>query len=200
MCLSPEILSAYVDGDLEPAESSRARDHLAACGKCRLMEREIQAIKAVAQEVDSKTPVPDLWPAISARLDRPRFIDLFRAPIAGWAVAAALVVLIALLVTRPEPAAPPEIAELAAARATYLAAIARLETAARPARDRLPEDAKERVIASLELVDRAIAECEAELRRHPADPLGEQMLLALYDEKIRVLDASIEAAHRGGER
>ena len=87
--------------------------------------------------------------------------------------------------------------ELEKTRTAYLAAIARLEAEAVTARSELPANVRRKVGDSLAAVDSAIAECEQALAENRADPESQKMLVALYEEKIRVLDATIATRHGG---
>ena len=63
-----ERLSAYLDGDLEPAEREAVERHLAACPECASMLGELARVVAAARDLEDRGPVTDLWPAIAGRL------------------------------------------------------------------------------------------------------------------------------------
>ncbi|MCC7382424.1 MAG: zf-HC2 domain-containing protein [Deltaproteobacteria bacterium] len=211
--LEIETLSAHLDGDLDAASGAEAEAHLGACAECAERFRELGTLKALALAEEPQAPEPDLWPAIARAVARPAPLSgltaWLRSPAAGWAAAAAMAGLAILALARPAPevvirSAPAPVfasdGELEAARISYLRAIERLEPVAAASGQRLPAPTRAKLLASLELVDREIAECERLLSEAPEDPLGQEALLALYDEKVRVLRASIDAEDLGGGR
>ena len=60
-------LSAYLDGELAPAERSRVDDHLAACGPCRVRLAELRAIASLVAALPSAQPARSLVPRVAAR-------------------------------------------------------------------------------------------------------------------------------------
>ena len=64
-------LSAYLDGELLPADRATCEVHLAKCGECRGVLGELQGVIAAARADGDRQPDTDLWPAILSRLDRP---------------------------------------------------------------------------------------------------------------------------------
>lgn len=205
MHLDLESLSAHLDGDLPTPDAQRAAAHLGECAACRGWVRELEEMRALTAHRELAPPVPDLWPRIRAELAEapavrgawlrgPSLGTWLRGPRLAWSVAAlmAVLALASWLRPAPDPYAP--------VRASYLAQIARLTPGARAAQARLPERSRQEIVASLEIVDRAIADCERALAGAPGDPFGEEALLALYDEKIRVLNASIASIERGDDR
>lgn len=69
-----EQLSAWLDGDLDPAVRAEVERHLAACAECRAVRADLEALRAsaAAQAHVVATPSTDLWPGIAARLAGPR--------------------------------------------------------------------------------------------------------------------------------
>lgn len=120
-----EMISAYTDGRLEPADRERVHDHLGRCAPCRQILADFRAL-AVAARREAAPPVPTyLLEKIGRRIDaeseaRPapplRFLPRARLPLA---TAAAVLVVAALWVvvrgwlpgerlaeSRPEAARP----------------------------------------------------------------------------------------------
>ncbi len=97
-------LSAYLDGELTPADTDGVRAHLAQCAACRRELEHLQSVKALLQRLPER-PVPqDLWASIRRQVDRParpfaaplgdRLRGTFRRPAVAWAVAVLVVALI----------------------------------------------------------------------------------------------------------
>jgi anti-sigma factor RsiW len=206
-----EALSAWVEGDLSAAERARVEAHLDGCASCRAELEALRRTILLSAELGDAPPARDLWPAIDRALDRPEgwLSRLFGAggasAIVPWAIAGALAAAWVVVLLRSPSAPSPssraagEPAGVVEARKAYASAIARLELAARGSEAALPDEVRRRLARNLAEVDRAIGECEALLLVHPDDVDGQQLLLAMYDEKVRVLDAVIEAGDKGGQ-
>lgn len=135
----PDLLGAYVDGELPDALAAQVRGHLDACASCRAalgVQRSVRArlaavpVAHVPAELDRR--LSDAVDAAAATggppgARRPRRRPVRLAAWSGWAAAAALAV--ALLVTRlpataPRPAAP-QVPMVASALVDYRASVAR---------------------------------------------------------------------------
>ena len=193
-----ETVSAYVDGDLQPGE--RARFEAALKEDPSLLEavEEVRTLRALAHQAVPAGPARDLWPAIRDRVRRPLFSTvLFRwGPIGAVATAAILGAFVLVgRVLGPSDGGLDD--ELATARDAYVSVVGRLESTARTRATRLSPAVRAKVNASLAAVDRAIAECEQALARDLDHDLSRHhFLLALYDEKVRVLKTVIEATDK----
>ena len=51
-----ETISACVDGEASPGEAASVREHLAACERCRVLERQMRAVGAGVRQVRGKVP------------------------------------------------------------------------------------------------------------------------------------------------
>jgi anti-sigma factor RsiW len=74
--LYADQLSAYLDGELDPARRRRLEAHLAACPECSALLADLRAIVAAAPHYEGRAPERDLWSAIAARLDEPEVIAI----------------------------------------------------------------------------------------------------------------------------
>jgi anti-sigma factor RsiW len=98
------LLDAYLDRELEPAESASVRDHVGSCVACRqrLADRE-----SLGRQVRRAPyyPAPD---ALRARLTQSRARSPWTSPWLPWAAAAILMVSVAgsALIMRGSPQAP----------------------------------------------------------------------------------------------
>ncbi|MFO0725128.1 MAG: zf-HC2 domain-containing protein [Myxococcota bacterium] len=192
MHLLPEQLSELLDDELAPDARDEAQRHLASCAAC---SEELAALRALSQDLPAlQVRSPDLWPKIREGVEARGWRRWLSEPRLAWGTsglfAAATLSLLLVLFGRPTPS-PKD--ELETTRVAYLAAIARLEGQAVTARSELPVNVRRKVADSLAAVDSAIADCEQMLEQNRADPESQKMLLALYEEKIRVLDATIAA-------
>lgn len=218
-----ETLSAFVDGDLSTADADAIEAAIAeGTGDAGLKAQieELRTLKALAREVRPEGPPRDLWPQIEASLQSEGVIAKAAKPVKverpGWierifftkqvwmpALGTAMAAVAILMVQAPweDPRAEEKAkavqqfqVEIHAARTAYLTAIQKLAAAAESEADRLPPKARAQLEKSLATVDQAIAECEATLQKAPNDPFGHETLVALYDEKIRLLQAALDAA------
>ena len=63
-------LSDFLDGELEAAEEAAVAAHLRECPDCSAVLNDLKRVVARAQAVDARPPQRDLWPGVSARIDR----------------------------------------------------------------------------------------------------------------------------------
>lgn len=66
-----DLLSGFLDGDLDAATFEALEEHLAGCGACRLVLEELQAVVAGAGALGGIEPPRDLWAGIAATLRAP---------------------------------------------------------------------------------------------------------------------------------
>jgi len=69
---SEEILSAYLDGDLESEASGTTAEHLAECEVCRQSLSQVRAIRDEAPGIEQLVPPERLWGAIQGRIHESR--------------------------------------------------------------------------------------------------------------------------------
>lgn len=90
-------LSAYLDGELRPAEHARVEDHLAGCRECRAHIARLAEVRSSLRIAEAE-PAPDRTGAIMARVEgdgrRLRRRDRFLAPMRTFGVAAAVSALV----------------------------------------------------------------------------------------------------------
>jgi hypothetical protein len=63
-----EAISAWVDGEATPGEAEAVREHLASCGRCRVLERQMRAVGAGVRQVRGSVP-SGFRESVFARLD-----------------------------------------------------------------------------------------------------------------------------------
>ncbi|MBI3998524.1 MAG: zf-HC2 domain-containing protein [Armatimonadetes bacterium] len=95
-------LSAYLDGELTPAELAEVRDHLAACPECASELEGLRAIKHLLRRLAAPVLPADFVPGLRARIEppAPRRWVWWPRPAAALAVAALVLILIAVPMVR----------------------------------------------------------------------------------------------------
>lgn len=84
-CPTTEILSAYTDQMLAPAEQAQLGQHLQDCGACQHRLAELAALQHALRTLPSPALGADLGPRIEARLrPRPRRVPPRPRPWIGW--------------------------------------------------------------------------------------------------------------------
>ena len=206
----PELLSPYLDGELDPGTRQVVEQHLATCVACRDILRDLKAIVAAAPEFTGSPPGRDLWPEIAAGIDRSRQASLparavprlftLRQLIAASVLLASAAGGLAWFAARGEgsppspalagPAAEVPTASLAGmtrADSAYGGAMADLEQVLAEGRDRL-DTATVRVIEqSLAVIDQAISEARAAIAADPANAYLTGQIAANLRRKLDLL-------------
>ena len=186
---------AYAEGELSDAESAALESHLDGCVACHEAlanrHRALGHTDALPRSID---PPTDLWPGIEKRLAAKRY-GRGRIAVPGWLLAAAAVLLIAIssgatvLYLRKSPIAPPPEgpSALSALEAQYRTASADLTLALDRARSRLSPETIATVERSLRIIDQALAESREALARDPGNPALEQLVVAVWRQKVDLL-------------
>lgn len=73
-----ELLSAYLDGEADPAETALVQDHLAGCAACRAFRRRAEELTRAVRLAPAAAGTDVATAAIAAF--RPRRIDVLRGP------------------------------------------------------------------------------------------------------------------------
>lgn len=63
-----DLLSGYLDGELDPATQRDVDRHLADCAECAATLSQLAAVKERAGSLSDALPGADLWPGIAARI------------------------------------------------------------------------------------------------------------------------------------
>jgi len=172
---SEEILSAYLDGDLESEEAGRTAEHVAECPVCRRSLAQVRTIRDAASEMDQMVPSCGTWFAIQERIrtarSRPRL-----TPRLLWVAVPALAAALLLFVlpgrvrqslgTRPGIAAPAS--ELTGAMAAG--------------------DAAREYEEYVRGIDRAIDECRTALDENPGNVRVRQAYLGATSNRQYAMD------------
>ena len=214
-------LSDYLDGELEAADQAAVEAHLRECRDCSAVLNDLKRVVSRAQGLDVRPPARDLWPGVSARIDRitsPRRISFTLPQLAAAAVVlmAVSATLAVTLLRRTEPPntiaqapaaaqAPstspaasgsstidtPIVERVSLADAQYDAAVADLEKAVKNGRGRLDKATIDIVEHNLQIIDQAIAQARDALA---ADPANGYLSGHLIEARRRKLDLLRRAA------
>jgi hypothetical protein len=218
-----ERLSAFVGGDLSPADAQSVRRHVEGCAACARSAAELRAVALAARTLEAPEPPPTLWPAIAGALERDgarRWLPFSWRPfgVGALAGAAAAAIVAGVVVGQgawrarapvvaespavaPPPPTDPLLAEaereFTAAAAVYERSIEKLRRLLDREAGAWPVEARVRYLDRLARLDDAIARSREAARRSPSDQVGNEQLFAAYQQKLAFLT---EAVHRGGGR
>lgn len=209
-----ELLSEFVDGDLESSQQIEVERHLEGCATCRAdvaaLRELVDSARALRRDVQ---PGRDLWPEIEGSL-RPRgrvLAGSWRPPAwAGLAAAAVLVAAVTLMIARQpgtrspgegEPIQSPSAATEEVTSETALAHYSRVSDEVRvknglmqvredllrsigERRGELDPRTQELVDRNLEVIDQAITEIYEALEEDPENRELELLLAATYRHEV----------------
>jgi len=187
-----EELSAWIDGDLEPAMSRAVAAHVEECTSCQAAAADLRALRAAARGLGEQ-PIPeDDWEALRPRVEassrRRRWLR--RAPLALAAAASLAVVLGVALFSHRDQEQTAE--SLARARLTLLMdkqeqTIAAVEEVVRRKRASWDPKMKETYARTAALLDSALDECRRAVRHQPGDVALQASLVEAYQRKTEFL-------------
>lgn len=204
-------LDDYVDGSLGEAEFQELELHLHECAGCRREEALFRSLLAQAAAVPKEmSPPRDLWPGIARRIEGKSVLPFPRALAwsALWspgALAAAATVILAVAAALRTgglaPSSGPEAGPTTAvvrpaayatapvldAEAEYVRATSALLTALNERRDALSPETLAAVEANLRVIDDALGQIRAALRKDPGNTQLTRMLTSTHQRKVDVL-------------
>lgn len=202
----PELLSQFLDGDLNADEHQRLATHLNACGECSALLEDLRRVLARAQSLEDRPPRLDLWPGVAAAIGATppvRRRIQFSVPMLLAASIALMVAsggTVALLLNgrqqamtpAPTPVAevtPAPAAALASSRADrgYDAAIKALEAQLTAGTPQLDTTTVRVVREKLDVIDRAIGEAQRALAVDPSNSYLNGHLTATRLRKLELL-------------
>ncbi len=93
--LSQDIISQWLDRELDSRTSAEVAEHLGVCESCRAFENEMSEVNRIYRSMEALEPSPHLWTRISAsfeetRKERHGFFGLTFRPV--WSRARALAI------------------------------------------------------------------------------------------------------------
>ena len=206
-----EWISEAVDGTLDPTAQAELDGHCRGCADCRELLNDLIDIRAAAATLDRRTPSPDVWAAISAKIDSPPSThgvssvrrDRRALPWMQLAAAAAVVTVLGAaawfgLSSRPSTGGSAPVAELARAASElqlaeqhYLNAIASLEQLTAKKDTTLDPAIAADIAQSLTSIDRAIADSRAALKTDPNSFVAQTSLLEALRMKVALLQETV---------
>ena len=208
-----DILSSYLDGELEEAERTRVEFHLAGCAACREVVADLALIKETAPalaDLESR-PAADLWPGIASRTQPARAPRISLSWMQAIAAGLALAVLsgggvwVALRGGERAGGTPMTqgagdagaggaIAIADFGDAAYESAVKDLREALDKGRNRLDPQTIQVLEKNLAAIDRAIAEAHAALSADPGNVSLNNYLAGVRRRKLELLRTAGELA------
>lgn len=206
---STELLSAYLDGELDPEAERETAGHLAGCPECGVLLAELRRVLVRAQALEDRPPREDLWPGVAAAIGA--------APSRRWRVSVPVPLLLAASITlmilsgaavalllRPVTQPPVAVTPAASGGGVQLAASEEsrgYDLAVKSLTQELAENSANldsttvRIVRQkLALIDRAIADAERALA---SDPANTYLHGHLTQTRLRKLDLLRRAATIG---
>lgn len=202
-----DLLSGYLDGELDPVSRRRLESHLERCGPCAAVRDDLARLVASAPRYRGTEPGRRVWAAIAREIDGNRVVPIRPAtePARRFAwrhlIAAGLTMVavggggawyLATRATVPSPAFPGPAAEVVltgapGASSGYDAAVAELEATLAAQRSRL-DTATVRVLEeSLTAIDQAVAEARAAIQRDTANRYLSTQIAVNLRKKVALL-------------
>jgi anti-sigma factor RsiW len=209
-----ELINDYVDGGLAPDREAELKAHLEGCRDCRELARDFASIVHRAKGLVSFEPSAAIWPKIAAEVrqtlreapaarERRSWLGPFWKP-AGWAVAAALVlVVVGGIVIRQKPWSPAAaakegsieltLAKLQEAQVYYEKAIQALSEAVHSQEGGMDPRLAEVFNRNLAAMDETIQSCRQIIQQDPDSLTVRAYLLTAYREKVNFLEEMMGA-------
>lgn len=216
-----EILSAYMEGDLDAGEASGVQAHLEGCDRCARVAAELETVVERARTAEDVAPARDLWPGVAEAIgagdgevgELPgRRSEARRYGFTGPQLAAAAMVLMLLSGAgawlahpgspggRVGPPAATSGTERPVRRAAtedpgvpeeYRSELEELQGVLREHRDDLAPNTIRVLEKNLAVIDRAIRESREALRMDPGNPFLENHLDRAYRTKVEYLREAV---------
>ena len=212
-----ELLSEYIDGALELGEQVKLERHLADCEPCRAVRDDLLQIVHFSHQLPLQSPSTPLWPRIQTGVEelRPGFwswplrwaarirmlnFNLSVPQIIAGAAALTIVVSLGAIVARRDstPAVTPlgltspatgDVTPLSRADMQQLEKqINRLSETVEQQKNSWDPELRTAYERNLLYIDQSLVECRHQLKDNPADDVSQELMLAAYREKVRLLE------------
>ena len=202
-----EWLGDAVDGTLDTARQAAVDAHCRTCAACRELLDDLREIRATASTLDRRTPSPELWRAIAARVEpaspkRPAYAR--RIGGVPLAAAAAIVMMLGAAAwftvgnqfrggsaNTATDLARSAASELQLAEQHYENAIAALEQLTVTHDNALDPSVAAEIAESLKSIDRAIDDSRAALKSDPNSFVAQTSLLEALRMKVALLQETV---------
>ena len=212
-----ELLSEYIDGALELGDQVNLERHLADCEPCRAVRDDLLQIVHFSQQLPLQSPSTPLWPRIQSRVEelKPSFwswplrwfarlrtlnFNLSVPQIIAGAAALTIVVSIGVIVSRRDSVplglsggttsvAPSDVTPLSRVDMQQIEKqISRLSETVEQQKDSWDPALRTAYERNLLYIDQSLVECRHQLKDNPADDVSQELMLAAYREKVRLLE------------
>lgn len=211
-----ELISDYIDGQLELGEQAQVERHLADCEPCRAVRDDLLQIVHFSHQLPEQAPATALWSRIQTELAkeqpagtsarvrlwwtrlREQHFNLSLPQLAASAAALTIVLSLGIIVFRRDvPTAPVNM---------NAGAVERLSSASHADFDQLEQqinrlsetieqkkggwtpELREAYERNLVYVNQSLAECRHQMNDDPADDNAQELMLNAYREKLRLLE------------
>lgn len=209
-----DLLSAYLDDELDAVTRRRVDAHLAECRDCANVLEDLRRIVAAAPTYQGQAPKEDLWAPIVAKIDEGRTVafPVRRGPggtrlrdlIAAGLVMAAVGAGATWFYFERHPVGPKTIVvaeppsmgaamPVSLSSAGYDQAIAQLEQTLAANRGRLDTATVRILQQSLQAIDQAIAEARSAIQRDSSNQYLNGQIAANMRKKLNVLKLATRA-------
>lgn len=214
-----EMFSDYIDGTLELGEQLSVERHLADCAPCRIVRDDLLQIVHFSRQLPEQAPSTAIWNRIQTEIKAEPPLSLWARAAAWWmrgqhkylrltvpqlaasAVALAILVSIAVIMSRPDSPAVDQMAmglvQSPALNRDLLSSpdIKQIESRI----NELRETVEQRKVAwnpelrfafdrNMLHIDQSLAECRQVLNVNPSDQISQDLMLNAYREKVRLLE------------
>ncbi len=203
-----DLMSAAVDGELDPVTTRRLESHLAGCAECAAVMADLRGLIAAASSYQGVAPASDLWPGIKGRIDATKVLPFarrsrarfgFRELLAAGIVMAAAGAGGSWYWTHREPAAlavadrPVSGAGFELTSTAYDSALAELGRTLTARRGQLDTSTVRVLERSIRTIDQAVAEARAAIQRDTANAYLNEQIAANLRQKLNLLKAATRA-------
>jgi len=203
-------LSDAVDGTLDAERQAQIDAHCSGCAACRELLNDLKEIRAAAATLDRRTPSPELWRSIAARVEDP-VVSASRRGRSRWSTSAQLAAAAALMMmlgtaawfgagqpwrNHPADGASSDLVrnaatELQLAEQHYENAIVALEQLTGQKDNALDPSVAAEIAQSLKSIDRAIDDSRAALKSDPSSFVAQTSLLEALRMKVALLQETV---------
>jgi hypothetical protein len=192
------LIDDYHAGPLDPALRVAADAHLGGCRRCQSEYAALKRVLRLAGELPAELePGHDLWPGIAARL-APRASQARPRGLVQYALAATIVLAVAGMATLVFRVAPQgEVVPLARssgdARPALLdggraAGRAQLVAQLTAQEGSMSNSTRDTVVRNLLVIEQALAEIDAAVKRDPNDPNLRALLTAMHQQESALIE------------
>ena len=205
-----DLMSAHLDGDLDPAASRRLEAHLRVCAECETVLADLRRLVAAAPNYQGDAPAADLWPAIQRQLGPGKVLAFPRRAAARFGLRALMAAGLVMAAagaggswywTHRGPGPVAVVAQetpvpgLSLTSSAYDSALTELGQTLESRRGQL-DTATVRVLEqSIRTIDHAVAEARAAIQRDTANGYLNEQIAGNLRKKLNLLKAATRATN-----